>query len=108
MRSHREGNAVELRCDDVILVRWLTSNPQHFNPRNAIAIRCLPLSELATPWPVVLDGVNDPADISARAKIKYRIARPKGDWPELPPFIQQAIRKALPKPKPADDPTDLA
>jgi hypothetical protein len=52
------GKLAVLRLDDPVLARWLTSDPQHFNSRNDIAVRCLldPLSPVS-PWATVPEGV---------------------------------------------------
>jgi hypothetical protein len=51
------GKLVVLRLDDPVLARWLTSDPQHFNSRNDIAVRCLldPLSPVL-PWATGTQG----------------------------------------------------
>ncbi len=40
------------------------------NSSVGIAVRCQTLRPLAMPWPIVPEGVNDPADLGFRAFIK--------------------------------------
>jgi hypothetical protein len=77
MGEKQQYPKVELLTMDTKLAAWLTSNPQHFNPRNALTLRCPdPVSlglMLSVPWPNVPDGVYDPADIRLgyAKKVKY-------------------------------------
>ncbi len=92
---------VVLTIADPILVKWLTSNPQHFNPNsNAIIMRCPAFGPVATPWPTVPDGVYDKAD----RLVRHNDPRlPPSPFAEIIKAIQRSSRKQLPKPKPQAD-----
>ena len=46
---------VKLVVDCPALARWLTSNPQHQNPADCMAVICHASGPLALPWPKVPD-----------------------------------------------------
>ena len=81
-----------------MLAQWLTSNPQHFNSRNAIAVRCLPdpLSPVL-PWASVPEGVYDPADhLVVRKAIP---STPHTAFQEIMNAMRRASQKHLAKPR---------
>jgi hypothetical protein len=82
---------LKLVIDGPALARWLTSNPQHQNPADYVAVICHANGPLALLWSKISDDHKDDAHKKPKADPLYRALR------------DMLTRKRLPPPKPTTD-----